>query len=101
MRVVGLRRKRGPPVLGTAVPFVVFTPTSEAAVMRLSARNQINGTVITVAKGATTAHVRVDIGGGNTVTSSITNEAVDELGVKVGSKVIVVIKASDVMIGVE
>jgi molybdopterin-binding protein len=66
--------------------------------MQLSARNQIKGTVSDVKKGATTAHVKVDIGGGQVVTSSITNEAVDELAVKAGSKVTVVIKASDVMI---
>ena len=68
--------------------------------MRISARNQIRGTVIEVRKGATTSHVRVDIGG-NVVTSSITNEAVDELGIKAKDSVIVVIKASDVMIGVD
>jgi molybdopterin-binding protein len=69
--------------------------------MRISARNQIKGTVTEVKKGATTSHVRVDIGGGQTMTSSITNEAVDELGIKAGGKVTVVIKASDVMIGVD
>ncbi len=68
--------------------------------MRLSARNQIKGTVIGVITGATTAHVRVDIGAGQVMTSSITNDAVDELGIKRGSKVTVVVKASDVMIGV-
>jgi molybdopterin-binding protein len=50
--------------------------------MRISARNQIKGTVIEVKKGATTSHIRVDIGNGQIVTSSITNEAVDELGFK-------------------
>ena len=69
--------------------------------MRISARNQIKGTVVEVKKGATTSHVRVDIGGGQIVTSSITNEAVDELGIKTGGKVTVVIKASDVMIAVD
>jgi molybdopterin-binding protein len=69
--------------------------------MRLSARNQIKGTVVEVKKGATTSHVRVDIGGGQIVTSSITNEAVDELGIKAGGKATVVVKASDVMIAVE
>lgn len=69
--------------------------------MRISARNQIEGTVIDVTKGATTSHVRVDIGGGQTMTSSITNEAVDDLGIKAGGKVTVVIKASDVMIAVD
>ena len=51
-------------------------------------------------KGATTSHVRVDIGG-TVMMSSITNEAVDDLGIKAGGKVIVVVKASDVMIAVD
>jgi molybdopterin-binding protein len=69
-------------------------------IMRLSARNQIKGTVLEVKKGATTSHVRVDIGG-NIMTSSITNEAVDDLGIKANGRVTVVIKASDVMIAVD
>jgi molybdopterin-binding protein len=69
--------------------------------MRISARNQIKGTVVDVKKGATTSHIRVDIGGGQIVTSSITNEAVDDLGIKAGGKASVVIKASDVMIAVD
>jgi molybdopterin-binding protein len=70
-------------------------------IMRLSARNQIKGTVLEVKKGATTSHVRVDIGNGHIITSSITNEAVDELGIKAKGHVTVVIKASDVMIAVD
>ena len=69
--------------------------------MRLSARNQIKGTVTKVTKGATTSHVFVDIGNGQTITSSITNESVDELAIKPGDKVFAVIKASEVMIGKE
>jgi molybdopterin-binding protein len=69
--------------------------------MRISARNQIKGTVTEVKKGATTSHVRVDIGNGQTMTSSITNEAVDDLGIKVKDRVTVVVKASDVMIAVD
>ena len=69
--------------------------------MRLSARNQIKGTVLEVKKGATTSHVRVDIGNGQTITSSITNEAVDELNITAKGHVTVVIKASDVMIAVD
>jgi molybdopterin-binding protein len=68
--------------------------------MKLSARNQIKGKIIEVKKGTTTAHVRIEIGPGQIITSSITNEAVDDLGLKVGDAAIVVIKASDVMIGV-
>ena len=69
--------------------------------MRISARNQIKGTILDVTKGATTSHIRLDIGGGQVVTSSITNEAVDELGLKAGGNATVVIKASDVMIAVD
>ena len=67
--------------------------------MKLSARNQIKGKIIQVTKGQTTAHVRVDVDGGNVVTPSITNEAVDELALAVGDMVTVVVKSSDVMIG--
>ena len=63
--------------------------------MKLSARNQLKGKVAEVHKGATTAHVLVDLGHGVTVTSSITNEAVGDLGLKVGDSVAAVIKASD------
>jgi len=68
--------------------------------MKLSARNQIKGKILEVKKGATTAHVRVEIAPGQVITSSITNEAVEELFLKVGDAVLVVIKASDVMIGI-
>ncbi len=68
--------------------------------MKLSARNQIKGKVVEVKKGATTAHVRVEIAPGQVITASITNEAVEELGLKAGDAAIAVIKASDVMIGV-
>jgi molybdopterin-binding protein len=68
--------------------------------MRISARNHIRGIVVEVKKGVTISHVRVDIGG-NIVTSSITNEAVDDLNIKVKDDVTVVVKASDVMIAVD
>ena len=67
--------------------------------MKLSARNQIKGRITGIKTGATTSHVRIDIGGGVTIVSSITNEAVDELGLKVGDEAYAVIKASDVMVG--
>ena len=66
--------------------------------MKLSARNQIKGKVVEVRKGQTTARVRIDIGNGVTVTSSITNEAVDDLGLKDGDDVVAIVKASDVMV---
>lgn len=69
--------------------------------MRISARNAIKGKIVEVNKGATTAHVRIDIGGGTIVTSSITNEAVDELKLAVGGEAYAVVKASNVMIAVD
>ena len=66
--------------------------------MKLSARNQIRGKVVDVRKGATTAHVRIDIGNGVVITSSITNEAVEDLGLAAGDEATAVIKASDVMV---
>lgn len=69
--------------------------------MKISARNQLKGTVAEVTKGATTSHVRIDIGGGVIVTASITNEAVDQLKLAKGSTAWAVIKASDVMVAVD
>lgn len=68
--------------------------------MKISARNRLKGKIIEVKKGATTAHVRIDIGG-TVVTASITNEAVDELGLAVGKEALAVVKASDVMIAID
>ena len=68
--------------------------------MKLSARNKLKGTIVEVKKGATTSHVRIDIGGA-VVTASITNEAVDELRLAAGQTAYAVIKASDVMVGVD
>ena len=69
--------------------------------MKISARNVLPGTVVEVTKGATTAHVRIDLGNGVIVTAAITNEAVDELGLAPGMTAHAVIKASSVMIGVD
>jgi molybdopterin-binding protein len=68
--------------------------------MKISARNVLKGTVKEIHMGATTAHVEVELKGGETVMSSITNEAIQELALAKGREVYVVIKASDVMIGV-
>ncbi len=69
--------------------------------MKISARNRLKGKVVEVTKGATTAHVRIDIGNGVVVTASITNEAVDELGLVAGGDAYAVVKASDVMVAVD
>lgn len=68
--------------------------------MKISARNVLRGTVVEVVRGATTAHVRLDVGG-TVVTAAITNEAVDELGLAPGMAASAVVKASDVMVAVD
>lgn len=67
--------------------------------MKLSARNVLPGRIVSVTKGSTTAHIKIELSAGLIVTSSITNESVDDLGLKVGDNVSAVIKSSDVMIG--
>jgi molybdopterin-binding protein len=67
--------------------------------MKISARNQLKGKVTAVKQGATTSHVEIDIGAGKVVMASITNEAVADLGIKVGDEVWAIIKASEVMVG--
>jgi molybdopterin-binding protein len=67
--------------------------------MKISARNALPGKIVDIKKGATTAHVRIDVNG-TVVTASITNESVDELALNVGDKVHAVIKSSDVMVAV-
>ena len=68
--------------------------------MKLSARNQLKGKIVDVKKGATTTHVGIDVGGIR-ITASITNEAADELKLSAGHTAYAVIKASDVMVGVD
>jgi molybdopterin-binding protein len=69
--------------------------------MKISARNVLRGKIVEIEKGATTAHVKIEIGGGAVVTSSITNASVDDLKLAVGREAYAVVKASDVMIGVD
>jgi molybdopterin-binding protein len=68
--------------------------------MKISARNVFKGKIIEVTKGATTAHVKIDIGG-IVVTSSITNASVEDLKLATGKEAYAIIKASDVMVGTD
>ena len=69
--------------------------------MKLSARNQLKGTIISIKTGAVNSIVTLDIGGGNIITSTISINAVEELGLKVGMQAYAVIKATSVMIGID
>jgi molybdopterin-binding protein len=68
--------------------------------MKLSARNQLKGRIVEVKKGATTAHVRIDVGG-QIVTASITNEAADEMQLTVGQTAYAIVKATSVMVAID
>jgi molybdopterin-binding protein len=67
--------------------------------MKLSARNAIKGTVESIHKGAVTTTVKIDVGHGIHITSSITNDAAEDLGLKTGDSVTAIVKSSDVIIG--
>ena len=69
--------------------------------MKLSARNVLKGRVIEIDKGKVTAIVRIDVGGGTIITSSVTMSALEDLKLKKGSKVMAIVKASEVILGVE
>jgi len=69
--------------------------------MKLSARNQLKGTVIAIEKGTVNSTVRIDVGNGAVITSMITNAAVADLGLTEGATAYAVVKASDVMVAVD
>ena len=68
--------------------------------MKISARNQLKGTVSSIKKGSVNAIVVIDIGGGNTMSATISIDAVKELKLKAGSEAYAIVKATSVMIGI-
>ena len=69
--------------------------------MKLSARNQFNGTVVAIDEGAVNGIVKIDIGGGNVMSATISMAAIRELGLAVGKEAYAVVKATSVMVGVD
>lgn len=69
--------------------------------MKLSARNQIKGTIVSVVRGPVTSFVKVDVGNGNRIDATVTTEAADELGLVEGAEAYAIFKASSVLLGVE
>ena len=69
--------------------------------MKLSARNQLKGKIVEIQEGAVNGIVKIDIGGGNTLSSTISMNAIKELDLKVGKDAYAVIKATSVMVGVD
>ncbi|WP_315534536.1 TOBE domain-containing protein [Lancefieldella rimae] len=79
---------------------VMFASGTER-ITNISARNQLTGTIVKVTEGAVNGHVSLEMADGNVVSGSITNEAIESLGLKVGDPALAVIKATDVMVGIE
>ena len=79
----------------------VMFATDTERVAGISARNQIAGTVVSVKKGAVNGHVAIETADGARIMGSITNEAIDELGLAEGGKALAIVKATDVIVGVE
>ena len=69
--------------------------------MKISARNQLKGKVVSIKEGAVNGVVVIDIGGGNEISAAITMDSIKGLGLKPGSEAYAIIKASSVMVGVD
>lgn len=69
--------------------------------MKLSARNQLKGTIKEIENGAVNAIVKLDIGGGNIISATISMDAVKSLNLAVGKEAYAIIKSTSVMVGVE
>lgn len=69
--------------------------------MKLSARNQLRGTVIEIQEGAVNGIVKIDIGGGNVISSTISMNSIKELELEVGKTAYAVIKATSVVVGID
>ena len=69
--------------------------------MKLSARNQFKGKVVDIQEGAVNGIVKIDIGGGNVMSATISMNAIRELGLEVGKEAFAVVKATSVMVGID
>lgn len=97
IRDLGL--KVGEPACAIVKASSVMFATDE--IRGISARNQLRGKVVEVKEGAVNGHVAIELPCGYKVKGSITNEAIDQLGLKVGGEAVAIIKATEVMVGVE
>ncbi len=79
---------------------VMFAAGSER-IAGISARNQLAGTVESVKKGAVNGHVALKLSDGSVIKGSITNDAIDELGLTEGAAALAIVKSTDVIVGIE
>ncbi len=76
-----------------------LTVTLQEKLMKLSARNQLDGVISEIRKGAVTTIIKIEVRNPAVISATITNEAAEELGLRVGSQAAAIIKASDVIVG--
>lgn len=88
---------------GEAVAIIKATNVmfATAKISGISARNQLAGKVVSVKEGAVNGHVAIELPDGNVVSGSITNAAIEDLGLAKGKDAVAIIKATDVIVGVE
>lgn len=88
---------------GEAVAIIKATNVmfATAKISGISARNQLAGKVVSVKEGAVNGHVALELPDGNVVSGSITNAAIEDLGLAKGKDAVAIIKATDVIVGVE
>ncbi len=79
---------------------VMFAAGTER-IAGISARNQIAGTVVEVKEGAVNGHVTLETADGSRIKGSITNEAIEQLGLSEGDEALAIVKSTDVIVGVE
>lgn len=69
--------------------------------MKISARNQLKGTIVGIEEGAVNAIVKIDVGGGNIISATISMDSVKKLELSTGKTAYAVIKSTSVMVGID
>lgn len=99
--IKGLELAEGKKAFAIVKASNVMFAAGDEPIKGISARNQLVGTVVSIKEGAVNGHVALELADGNKVTGSITNEAIESLGLKEGEKAVAIVKSTDVMVGVE
>jgi len=107
MKIVAVVTRESADALGLQVGKEVFALIKASSVIvagdlegaKLSARNQFPGTVCAVTMGSVNAEIELEIDGGETMVSIVTNGSVNRLGLMVGKKAVAIIKASSIIVG--
>ena len=99
IEALGLRA--GEPAVAIIKATNVMFAAGGSPIAGISARNQLAGTIESVREGAVNGHVRLALPDGNHVMGSITNEAIESLGLRTGEPAVAIVKATDVIVGVE